>query len=211
MALVSSFGRWAHYSRARLTACVKDYGTRQESKPWKQKPNRKARLKLVLTEDVHRLGVKGQIVGVKHGYGRNYLLPKELAVYATHYNIENLNAFEVDSSAVKVDEVDSLVKYLTDKTVHVRIPPGQGVVTEHHISKGFRESLRLHVPVDCIELSEPITSFDAENSVMVRLDEETLVTVPVEVNESYTVKEKRKLDKRESFLARLSAKEAVSS
>ena len=40
-------------------------------------------MKLILTADVDKLGVAGDIVEVKAGYGRNYLLPRGLAIVAT--------------------------------------------------------------------------------------------------------------------------------
>ena len=187
---------------------TRSYGTRQESKPWRQKPNRKARLKVILTQDVHNLGVRGQIVEVKHGFGRNRLIPHKMAVYATQYNIKEHKAFIVEKGATKVDEVDYLVDYLSSKELTVRVPPFKtNVVTERHISKAFRQNLQLHVPLDCIELSDPVTDFTRENSVMVRLNEDTLVAVPVIVNTSFTKKEQRMVDKQNAFLSRIANKE----
>ena len=40
-------------------------------------------MKLILTADVPNLGAPGDIVEVKDGYGRNYLLPRKLAIVAT--------------------------------------------------------------------------------------------------------------------------------
>ena len=40
-------------------------------------------MKLILTDDVAGLGGKGEVVEVADGYGRNYLLPKKLAMKAT--------------------------------------------------------------------------------------------------------------------------------
>ena len=181
---------------------TRSYGTRQESKPWRQKPNRKAKLKVILAQDVHNLGVRGQIVEVNHGFGRNHLIPHKMAVYATHYNIEEYEAFTVEKGARKVDEVDYLANYLSNKELTVRVPPFEtNVVTERHISKAFRQNLQLHVPLDCIELSDPITDIAKENSVIVRLNEDTLVAVPVTVNTSLTKKEQRKVDKRNAFLS----------
>ena len=176
---------------------LRNYGTRQESKPWKQKPNRKPRLSIILTQDVHKLGVKGQIVKVNHGYGRNHLIPKRMAVYATHYNVEDLKAFEVEKGVSVVNEVDLLANYLSSRQLTVRHPPEDTTpIFEQHISKAFRQNLQLHVPIDCIELSDPITDFKREHSLQVRLDESTLVTVPVKIDIALTKKQQRKLEKK---------------
>ena len=47
-------------------------------------------MQVILKEDVHNLGTGGEIVTVKPGYGRNYLIPKGLAVAATAGNVKHI-------------------------------------------------------------------------------------------------------------------------
>src|SRR5262245_48402807 len=47
-----------------------------------------AAMKIVLREDVDKLGRRGDVVRVANGYGRNYLLPKKLAYEATEGNLK---------------------------------------------------------------------------------------------------------------------------
>ncbi len=47
---------------------------------------------VLLREDVDNLGVRGEIVRVKAGYARNYLLPRKLAVEATPGNVKQIEA-----------------------------------------------------------------------------------------------------------------------
>jgi large subunit ribosomal protein L9 len=47
-------------------------------------------MKLILREDVPQLGRSGQLVSVKDGYARNYLLPRKLAVLANEQNVRQL-------------------------------------------------------------------------------------------------------------------------
>lgn len=47
-------------------------------------------MKLILREDVANLGKSGELVNVKPGYGRNYLLPRKLAVLANEANVKQL-------------------------------------------------------------------------------------------------------------------------
>lgn len=158
------------------------YGTRQESRPWRQRPNRKARLSLILQEDVHKLGVKGQIVTVKRGYGRNHLLPKKKAVYATPDNVRIHEAYVVEKGTKDgLSEIDFIADFLADKEVTVEQDPSvkKWKVREQEISTVLRKKLQLHVPLDCIELQEPLSSFDSY-SVQVRLDN-TLISLPVKI------------------------------
>ena len=48
-------------------------------------------MKVILTKDLDNLGKAGALVEVKPGYGRNYLLPRQLAVAATAKNIRQLD------------------------------------------------------------------------------------------------------------------------
>jgi large subunit ribosomal protein L9 len=52
-------------------------------------------LKLVLTEDVQYLGKQGDVVEVRPGYGRNYLLPRGLATIPTEHNLRLLERFKI--------------------------------------------------------------------------------------------------------------------
>jgi large subunit ribosomal protein L9 len=47
-------------------------------------------MKVILREDIHNLGKSGDLVTVKPGFGRNYLLPRRLAVLASEANIRQL-------------------------------------------------------------------------------------------------------------------------
>jgi large subunit ribosomal protein L9 len=48
-------------------------------------------MKVILREDVPEIGTAGQTVDVKDGYGRNYLLPRNLAITATRANLKAIN------------------------------------------------------------------------------------------------------------------------
>ena len=47
-----------------------------------------AQMELLLREDVEHLGLRGELVKVRPGYGRNFLLPRKLAVQATTANVK---------------------------------------------------------------------------------------------------------------------------
>src|ERR1700731_4692592 len=51
-------------------------------------------MQLVLTEDVQHLGKQGDVVEVKAGYGRNYLLPNGLATLPTEHNLRLLGRYK---------------------------------------------------------------------------------------------------------------------
>lgn len=199
------------YEGLRATTTTRLYSIKKESKMWRQKPNRNPRLSIILTEDVPKLGVRGQIVKVKHGYGRNHLLPYKRAVYATPNNIARMDAFEVEKAAASsATTSDVLVEYLRDKTLCVQHDPNdESALFEQHISMAFQDNLQLHVPLDCIELEEPITDFESEHSVGVRVDEETVVMVPLRVERALTRRKQRRVEKMERFQKKMESSRKV--
>ena len=55
-------------------------------------------MKIILREDVENLGKAGEVVKVKDGYGRNYLIPRQLAVLA---NVRNMKALDHDPRTIE--------------------------------------------------------------------------------------------------------------
>lgn len=188
---------------------VRYYGQRQESRPWKQRPNRKPRMKLILTEPVHNLGSRGDVVQVKGGYGRNYLVPKGKAVYAHHENcklfgIADLKAaIKKSETKDKVGGVDLILRQFTGKTLVMQQDPAvyNWSLREQHIATGIATQFKVHVPLDYIEMEKPLTQF-GQSSVIVKLVEgkegvePVQVTIPVDV--IHKVEKKRKLRKQEN-------------
>ena len=168
-------------TRPLLATCSRSYGTRRESKPWKQKPNRKSKLTLILTEDVPKLGNSGHVVRVEHGYGRNWLLPQGKAVYATP---DNMKLYDAKNLQEGVDSEADIAVFMKDvfakhKICIPRGDRGEWAIYEHHIAKQLRR-FRLHVPLDCIKLEEPLTSY-GEHPVRIRVDEVTVIPFTVTV------------------------------
>jgi len=59
-------------------------------------------MRLVLLQDVDKLGKRGAVVSVKDGYGRNFLIPRKLAIAATE---GNLKMVEMEKKKIQVQEV----------------------------------------------------------------------------------------------------------
>ena len=181
----------------------RNYGKRQESRPWKQKPNRRPRMSLILTDDVPKLGFKGDLVRVKHGYGRNFLLPQSKAVYANHENCKfygivdtREKTADVQQTETQVSNIPYIEKFLSDKTliIYQDEKAYNWSIREQHISQAFAKQFQLHVPIDCIELSTFITEFGmsevtlrlSEDELVIREENENLqkgirISIPVEV------------------------------
>ena len=65
-------------------------------------------MKIILIENVDRVGTAGSIINVKDGYARNYLIPKKLAILATAGNIKRIDSIRAaadESTMLKLHNI----------------------------------------------------------------------------------------------------------
>ena len=65
-------------------------------------------MKIILLESVRGLGDPGDIINVKSGYARNYLIPKDMAIYATKANISKIEYQVEKSKEIEAQKVEKL-------------------------------------------------------------------------------------------------------
>jgi large subunit ribosomal protein L9 len=86
-------------------------------------------MQVILTEDVQHLGRSGEVVNVKPGYGRNYLIPRGLAVLATSKNLNRIEhekrVIEVRSSKLRKD-AEGVRDRLEQLSLNIARPVGAG-------------------------------------------------------------------------------------
>ena len=148
-------------------------------------------MKVILTEDHDTLGVKGDLVEVKPGYGQNYLIPRQLAVVATKSTTKRY-AEERRQSAHKLEaqreQAETMAKRIDGTTVVIPVQTGaedrifgsvttQQVVDELKV-QGFDVDRRK------VTMSEdPRTTGDYTATVRLYQDVTADVTVRVVANE----------------------------
>ena len=64
-------------------------------------------MKVILLQDVKSLGKKGEIVNVKHGYARNFILPKKMGVEATGKNLNDLKLQKNNEEKVAKEHLEA--------------------------------------------------------------------------------------------------------
>jgi large subunit ribosomal protein L9 len=144
-------------------------------------------MEVILREDIHNLGSRGQVVKVAAGYARNFLIPKKLAVTASESNkkiIEQERQAHLRKEAKMQGEAQELSKLMTGVSVEIRQKAGEndqlfGSVTAKDIAdaleaKGFTIDRRK------IQLEDPIKQL-GEFKVPVRLHKEVVAEVTVVV------------------------------
>jgi large subunit ribosomal protein L9 len=138
-----------------------------------EKEKTESSMEVILKEDVAKLGSRGDVVKVAEGFGRNYLLPRKLAIEASAGNkavIEQMKAASVRRSAKEKAGAESLAKQFEGVSVSFQRRAGEhdqlfGSVTSGDISdaltkKGFdidRRKIQVHEPLKTLgEFTVPI-------------------------------------------------------
>ena len=147
-----------------------------------------AHTNVLLREDVDDLGARGEIVRVKAGYARNYLLPRKLAVEASASNVKQIEqeraallrkeAKEKTGAEAQADQMKSLRLNFTRKVGEHGILYGS--VTSMDIQEALRER-GYEIDRRRITLREAIKE-TGEFTVPVRLHREVTVELPVVIN-----------------------------
>jgi large subunit ribosomal protein L9 len=144
-------------------------------------------MEVILKEDVPNLGLRGEVVKVADGYGRNYLLPRKMAMQANAANkavIEQMKAAAERRSASEKAQAEELLTKLDPVVLSFTRRSGEGghlfgSVTSADIaadlaSQGFEVDRRK------IQLGEPLKSL-GDFKVAIRLHREVTARVTVKV------------------------------
>ena len=144
-------------------------------------------MKIVLRQDVDNLGDRGQVVNVKPGYARNFLLPKGMALAATPGNMRQIELQRKTwavREAQEVDEARKIAAHIGGLTVSITKKVGEnetlyGSVTSQEIADGLKAQ---GVDVDRrkIQLHEPIKTLGA-HQVAVRIHRQVVAQIAVNV------------------------------
>jgi large subunit ribosomal protein L9 len=120
-------------------------------------------MQLVLTEDVTHLGKQGDLVEVKPGYGRNYLLPRGLATVPTEHNLRLLQRYKQrvqQARDARIADLKVLAAQIATTTVTIEANANEeghlyGSVGAPEISKVLK-SKNLDVEAEMVRLEGPI-------------------------------------------------------
>jgi len=144
-------------------------------------------MKLILTHEVTNLGAPGDIVEVKDGYGRNFLLPRNFAIRWTKGGAKQVESIKAarDAHAVHdLEEAQSIKGNLEANPINVPVRSGAGgrlfgAVTVSDIAEALATA-GAKVDKRRIEVGNPIKSLGA-HTVSVRVHPEVSATVKLNV------------------------------
>jgi large subunit ribosomal protein L9 len=148
-------------------------------------------MKLILTQEVTGLGAPGDVVEVKAGYGRNYLVPRSLAMPWTRGSEQQIDMIKRGRSAREIrslDDARDAASRLSGLRVRLQTRAGQGgrlfgSVSTADIAAAVRNAGGPELDRRKIEVTNPIKTIGSHR-VAVRLHPEVSATLDVEVTAS---------------------------
>ncbi len=160
-------------------------------------------MKVVFLQDVPNVAKAGEIKEVAAGYGRNFLIPKKLALLATFEAISQAEARDKKIEEVRLNaELIELARQLEGKEVSLKARAGArdriyGSITSADIASELNNATGLVIDKRKIELDEPIRQLGSYE-VAIRLAKDIIPKVRVTVTEEEMApKEKKKPPKKE--------------
>lgn len=146
-------------------------------------------MKVILTQDVSKIGVAGELIETSDGYARNFLIPRNLAEEATS---DRLKEWKIKEASKKKKEeklkkeAQEIQKRLSGKTVRVKVSAGEkgklfGSVTAASVAENIAAQLSVSVEKRDIRMPEVVKQ-TGTYSFIVRLHSgiETKMTLSVE-------------------------------
>ena len=145
-------------------------------------------MEIILLKDVEHVGYKHDVVSVKNGYGRNYLIPQGMAVIANATNKEKLDKIlaEIDAKeTAKLDDYKSMASKLQDQTLKLGVKAGTsgkifGSVTNLQIANALVEQYQAEIERKKIIIGENIKEIGTYE-ITLQLHKEVSATMNMEL------------------------------
>ncbi len=145
-------------------------------------------MKLILTDDVKGLGGKGEVVEVADGYGRNYLLPKRMAMRATAGALRDAEGIRTAHEEVQkkaFEEAEATAKTLVGTRVVLAAQAGDegklfGSVTTTDVIDGVLKFTGVQLDRSTVQMTGPIKSIGL-HEVMIKLHPDVQFALTLDV------------------------------
>jgi large subunit ribosomal protein L9 len=145
-------------------------------------------MKLILTAAVDKLGIAGDVVEVKDGYGRNYLIPRGFAIRWTRGGEKQIEGIKRSRDAREIrglDHAQEVRSQIENLQVELGVRAGDtgrlfGAITASDIASAIKKSGGPAVDKRAIEISKPI-KLVGTHTVGVKLHDGVTAHIPVTV------------------------------
>lgn len=148
-------------------------------------------MKVILIQDVKKLGKSGEVVDVNDGYARNYIIPQKLGVEANNKNLNDLKLKKIKEEKIaqkQLDDAKALAEEMGKYTIAVKMKAGEGgkvfgSVSSKEIVAAAKTQCNLEIDKKKIQLQEAIKNFGTYE-VGVKLHPKVTATLKVKVEEA---------------------------
>ncbi|MGL5808901.1 MAG: 50S ribosomal protein L9 [Nocardioides sp.] len=145
-------------------------------------------MKIILTQEVDGLGLAGDVVEVKDGYGRNYLVPRNLAVMWTRggqKTVDSIKAARAKRAVASQEQAATIKARLEAEPVDLEVRAGSGgrlfgAVTTAEIAEAIASVTGQSVDRRAVVVGKPIKSLGA-HQVSARIHEDVVASVRLNV------------------------------
>ena len=121
-------------------------------------------MEIILLKDLDNLGSKHDVVTVKNGYGRNYLIPQGFAVIANPTNMKKLESIKAEEEALesaKLDEYNEILAKIKDVSLKIGVKAGAsgkifGSVNTIQLAQALKDQFDVDIDKKVIVLPEEV-------------------------------------------------------
>ncbi|OQA21677.1 MAG: 50S ribosomal protein L9 [Actinobacteria bacterium ADurb.Bin346] len=157
-------------------------------------------MKVVLTRDYEKLGSAGDVINVKDGFAKNFLIPNNIALIATQGNINQMEIVKkslIKKEAKNIEEAKKIAEIIDGTTVTIKVnssPDGKlyGSITTKDIAEKIFELKKVELDKKKIDLEEHIKEV-GNYEVNVRLYKEIKAVIKLEIiSDDFIISEPQK-------------------
>ena len=145
-------------------------------------------MKVILLEDVKKLGKKDEIIEVSSGYARNFLIPNKKAIVADNVNLNKLEGKKSKESHIKelsLEHAKEIKKIIEKETLVIKAKKGKddrlfGTITNSEISKELKKKYNVDIDRKKIIVENPI-KIVGEYIITIKLEQGGIADLKVDI------------------------------
>ena len=145
-------------------------------------------MKVILTQDVKKIGKKGEIINASDGYAKNFLFPQKLAVPADAQNLNELKAkqaSEKHKKELETEEAKKIAEQIKQIKITIKAKIGEnqklfGSITSKEIVEQIENQIKIKIDKKKITLKDPIKTI-GEYPIEIKLYEGVSLKTTVQI------------------------------
>ena len=145
-------------------------------------------MKVILTQDIKKIGKKGEIINASDGYAKNFLFPQKLAVQADAQNLNELKAkqaSEKHKKELETEEAKKIAEQIKQIKITIKAKIGEnqklfGSITSKEIAEQIENQIKIKIDKKKITLKDPIKTI-GEYPIEIKLYEGVSLKTTVQI------------------------------